>query len=297
MELTGDVFAHTLMFAVGACFYSLLTLLLIYKMCSKYSSRNVAFLTTLATFFVSPFGYYSNDMFHTAASVSTFFVTLTTYFWTEYVRRENPKRYHFDALLGVSAGLAVLTKYHTVLLFVPIIVWYLLRRRPKGFLAFFICYGILIFLLLPYWILGYGFSYHGYIEHLLRFNFSLGKLFFDMKEKPFFLLHPLYWFALYGIYLLRKKDQETSLLLGIQLCLMYLFLSCWKDFGCGYSNHLALNTIPLLSVGLATAIEKLKKSFVFNVFSLILSGYSLFILLCHELGFKRSPISSQITGM
>lgn len=88
VELTGAPFVYCFAFAVGVCFYSLLTIFMIYFMCNDLTeSRSVALFSALSAF-SSPLGHYSNYMFHPEPAVETFFVRVTLFAFSYYLVKE-----------------------------------------------------------------------------------------------------------------------------------------------------------------------------------------------------------------
>lgn len=286
----GAPFAYNFMFFFGICFYSLLTFVMIYKMCLKFSSKNVAFAVTLAAFFASPLGFYSNDLFHIEHAVETFSVTLALYIWMTKVRSLKSASILYDFLLGASNGLAVLSKYTAGMFSLVFMGWYWFKKLYKRLLFFLVPFGASAVFLLWYLLSGYGHSYEEY--SFIRPPLWVFDLLLNPMHKGFFAFHPVYLAAFYGLYVLWKRDRELAVLASAMLASSYLFFGGWIGYdpgiGVDFSARFLVSTVPILSIGLAAALEKYKQNLIFIALFTVAALYSSLIFAAHVLHIRRA---------
>ena len=294
LDLQGDVFAHSLFFALGIALYSFFTLLMIYKFSSRITSAKVGFYTALLAFFATPFGYYSNCMYHPEHALETFCLTLAIFIWDYQRQKDDPL---LDCLLGAILGLAFTVKYVDAVLLIPFAAWYLFKKRTKRLalvITSFIPFALLVFL---YWQIQYGDYIYG-ITHFggygqayyTYFPKYILTLLFDYRKMGLFTFHPALLLSLPGFYFLWKRDRDLCFIsFGVFISLA-IFYGSWPYWaGVFYSTRHLTPAVSGLSLGLASFIHNHRYRKEVRVFLIVASGFSLGITVQHLLGMRYYP--------
>jgi 4-amino-4-deoxy-L-arabinose transferase-like glycosyltransferase len=292
LRLQGDVFIHSFFFLVGILFYSLITLVLMYKLALKLTSKRIAFALGLIMLFASPWGFYSISVIWPSHAITVFLLTLSFFVWFE---NRNKNLWQYDVLLGVLLGGILFTRYVEGFVFVPFFIWYIFKRRKRVF-HFFAPWLVIVLLLLSYW--NYQFGTINYLEKgssdagldfdIFRLS-AFFSLLFNLKT-GFFIFHPIFILSLYGFYLYWQRDKELGLMLSalfVFLVLSYVLPYNLKGmewtamyFGVRYLTILS----PVMVIGLIPVIEKFRANKKALVIMGILLLFSFTIMMQTHLG-------------
>jgi len=294
--LQGDIFIHSFMYGVGLAFYSVLTLILIYDMARRISSRNAAFTATIAAFFGSPFGFYSNGMYHPEVAVETFLVTSAIFFWS---RGEESSRHRDDLLCGLALGLAAITKYSNTILIPLFLIPSLVSRNVKRLLVLILSITLPILLVYSLYMFPAqsqfgifpGSRYGSWVGGPLYVLYIL----FAYENRGFLVFSPVFLLSFYGFFLLFKEKRRYSLLLLGVFLVMVLFYGSMEVVATNRSPYFGFRyltvTVPALSVLLSRAVDEFyeKKWTIPLLFTVLAVAFSYLILVQHLLGLRLPP--------
>ena len=285
IALQGDTFVHSLFFSIGLTAYSLAGLMLVYAMCKRYSSGRIAFQTALAVFFGTLWVFYSDSTIWPSQPVSVFFVAATLYAWQVW-RGSGDKKKH--AIIGLLAASSALVRYETVTIFIPLLIWYVLRKR-SGLVPFVASFSAIVATLLFFWwgvirINSLGSTPYGNISTtgVVPFLYAFYALF--NPDHGLLWFHPILILAITGLILLYGREKELALmsasfflalLLGVDLADNLIF----KSYNIGqycFSARFLITTVPPLSLGLMEVIRRFRTRSV-SIAIFVLTGFSLFL--------------------
>ena len=299
--LQGDVFAHSFMFAVGILTYSLIGLILFYRLLSKLFSKETAFYATLTAFFASPLGFYSNCMYHPEHALQTFFAMSAIAIWFE---NRTLRRRRYDLLLGASLGASVTVKYSDIAFFAIFCAWYIYAHKGGRVtlerLATFLAGFSLVAITAPiYSLLQYGMTlsnFGGYgraIAHSWKSLYYLPNLLFDPNRLGFFAFNPVYLLAIPGFFLLWRKDRELCVIAASMFISISLFYGSYNYAGTvSFNTRCLTSVVPPLTLGLAATFHRFRGDWKFWIVVLPLISFSTLLLLQHLLGMRYYPHQS-----
>ena len=298
--LQGDVFAHSFMFAIGIITYSLIALILLYRLLSQLFSKETAFYATLTAFFASPLGFYSSNMYHPEHALEAFVAMSAITIWYE---NRTLKRSCYDLLLGACLGVGFTVKYSNFAFFVVFCVWYVYAFKRgkvslKRFVAFMVSFFIVGITALIYAVLQYGTlselgGYGSYFRATWAPLYYLPSLLFDPNLFGFFAFNPVYLLAIPGFFLIWRKDRELSLIAASMFVSICLFFGSYDYTGTVCFNTRCLTgVVPPLTLGLAATFHRFRDNRIFWIVILPLIGFTTLLLFQHQLGMRYPPSQS-----
>ncbi len=298
--LQGDIFIHSFMFAVGIITYSLITLILMYRLISQLYSKETAFYTTLIAFFASPLGFYTNAMYHPEHALEAFVAMTAIAIWFE---NRNANRVLYDMLLGLCLGAGVTVKYIDAVFFPIFLTWYIYSYREGRvtsvrlitFIASFILLAITapIYALLQYGTLSNLGGYGGAIRTHWKPLYCLPNLLFDPDKLGFFAFNPVYLLAIPGFFLIWKKDRELCAITASMFTLIPLFYGSVNYIGTvSYNTRCLVVVVPPLTLALAATFHRFRGDWRLWVIALPLASIATLLLFQHLLGMRYQPHQS-----
>lgn len=244
--------------AITSIFLGTLGFYLIYRLLKDYFSEIVSLLSVFTLFAATNLLFYIAVEPINSHAASFFAASLFVFYFLKY---EKSKHYYF--ILGLLAGIAgVIRTQDLLILILPVFKILKYKKPVSGFIK--IITGVFIafipqiffwkrifnsYLYSPY--LEEGFNlFDPYITHVLLNN-----------KNGLFILTPIIAVSLLGLFIFAKKS-KTLAIYGIAYFLVQLYLvSAWSGFSQGgsYSVRMMVSTYPLLSFGLASVINLLRK--------------------------------------
>lgn len=227
--------------------FSVASLFLIYELMRKFKlNEQEGYYSAIALLFSPFFFLYAFTIL--AEPIALFTLVLTLYLWK---RKENP------VILGLSAGIMVLSKEISLVILGFVAFIYIINRRWKELMIFLlVSVGIIIL-----WQLCSGVNYL-YKYQLGEEYTSIQQIHFDIKDfiyRFFALLGAFTIFAIIGI--IKFKDKRVLLGFGVCLLATFSMLWLWKYT----SARLLTPILPWMclysGVGLTYSIKKLSKRF------------------------------------
>jgi len=132
--------------AFSSVLFSALLVVLIYKI-SRFFVKKEAYRTLITVFFGLGTIIFVYATIYYQHAISTFFAFLCFYLLFK-MQQEEKSNYYF--LAGLSAGMAFITDYLTIIVIIVCFIFILFSKKWKGFLLFLLGFSLLIFVLLIY---------------------------------------------------------------------------------------------------------------------------------------------------
>jgi hypothetical protein len=269
-------FQSELFMRAGALILSSANIVILFYLVKRLCSRLAAYFAVVM--YISSF--YFNivcGLFILPDAPLIFFTLLALNYLLPAIAVRNPARKdHFNIVIfGLFAGLAFLSKYHSLFLWFGVGLYILFHNRmwlKKPALYISILVTIILSIPLIYWNFKndfISFTYHGNRIGLFHnpanfisfIRFNLGQFFY---QNP--VLSVIYAITLYKIF--RKKRHEITeinfllLYLGIPLILVFIFLSLFRNTLPHWTGPAFICLIILSSEYLADIYNKRKKSII-----------------------------------
>lgn len=276
---------------VAAVFIGFVTSLFIYKLIydinKKASEASIAVLALHASFLF-------NALFIMLMPDTLLFLLILPLIFTV-IQIEKSNTLGMWILLGLLLGLAGLSKYTAILFIVPIILYFIIKKRyellytpkiiPAIFIALLIISPVILWNIQNNWA---SFSYQS--EHVVGENAIVWSAFFSSIGAQIAAYNPfLFPLAFYGLYkALRSKNSTLFLtaLFGLVLILFFTYASLYKTALPHWSALFYMLFIPIGSYFFLQTSTKAIKYLKFAIaFGLLLSA-----LAYAELGYKFLPL-------
>ncbi|MEE8575494.1 MAG: hypothetical protein V3T30_08790, partial [Thermodesulfobacteriota bacterium] len=281
---------YQFMVCVGSIFYGYLGLVLSYKLCKKFFSRESSALAVTAIFFTSNIFYYFMREPFMSHLASFFAVTLFIYSWYE-LRREG--RYGLYFLFGLSAGLMILVRQQNIaFLLIPAADLFIGGLASKGRSveqftarnvgAVLVGFIPIILMQMMVWKVLFG-SFFTYSYGAEPFMYAASpKILQTLFSSRHGLIswNPVILFSFIGLILYIKKKNRMAIYFLIAFLLQLYINSSWHMWWLGYAfgGRGFINCTAIFIVGLAAIMEALgggahkKVSFKFTLPVLIILG-------------------------
>lgn len=281
-------FANAFIFRLGSLILSSCNIFILYALVKKLYSVQAAFISTLL--FTSSF-YFNiiSGLFILPDTPQIFFVLIALYFGLPAVINQNPaKNEDYNMLLfGLFAGLAFLSKYHSLFLWAGFGL-YILFNNPTWLrkTSFYISILITLLTMIPvlFWNMENNFISFTFHENRVGlFNSHLNiNSFLQFMAGQFFYQNPVLFvvFILSVLRILMNKDRDKKQLnsvllwLALPMILVFSFLSLFRSALPHWSGPAFICLIIPASSWLSDLYDK-KRRIVFNT---ILFSNLLFIL-------------------
>ncbi len=198
-------------------------------------------------------------------------------------------------LLGLLLGLAGLSKYTAILFIIPVILYFLIKKRfelfytpkiiPSIAVAALIIAPVLLWNIQNEWV---SFTYQS--DHVVGENSMQWSRFFTSIGAQIASYNPfLFPLAFYGLYKALQCKNDTlflSALFGLVLIIFFMYASLYKTALPHWSALFYMLFIPIGTYFALQLTQRVKKYLTFSIiFGLILSGF-----IYAELGVKFLPL-------
>jgi tetratricopeptide (TPR) repeat protein len=277
--LDGYSLPYSMATAIAAQTYLFLGLLFLYKALTKYFSQTPALAATLGIWLGSPLIYYSFIRQRMAHTTEFFMATVFIFFWLKF--RESKKHIN-HAFLGTLLGLFCMVRIINISFFALYFfdqIFHqasLLSKNNKQFLktffyrSFWMLFLFFIVLLpqlfiwqklngtfLPTRHLGMASAGLNFIsiKELLRNIFGI----FFSQQWGLFLSFPLFIISVLGFFS-DNQLKQIRLSVFIYLVALILIIAIYPESSASYGERHFISSIPLLAIGLAAIINKIKTS-------------------------------------
>ncbi len=263
----GFSYPYQLMMVVAGLFYSLLGLILMFLLLTRFFTDKIAALTLLIITMGTNYFWmaaYNGTLIHNVQLVWITAFLIFTIKWHD----QQKKKYAF--LLGILYGLAVITRPTAILLILLPVFWqtrslsqakekiiHICKKQYTHLILLFAGFMLLAFWQMLYWKYasgswisytyqnpGEGFELHW--PYTLKFLFSF--------RKGWLIYTPVMIFALIGIYTLKKNRRDLFLPILI-FSVAYIWLmsswSCWW-YAASFSQRSLIQAYPVFALALGS---------------------------------------------
>lgn len=252
---------------ISSILYSLLGLVLIFKLLKQYCSKGIAFFSSLVLYFGTPAFYYALFEPSMSHSLELFTTSLLLYLL---IGAKGEKRNWFA--IGITMGLVTIVRWQNIIfglacllvLYKDTVTEKNKKAATKIFLkkCFIACFGFLpiVFSQMYFWKLTLG-SYflipqgNGFLNfvnpHILGVLFS--------TKNGLYLWSPV-TLGVFGLYYLKDK-KLASILFAIFLIDVYV-CSTVQDWwgGAGFGPRRLIGNVPIFALGLALILQRIMES-------------------------------------
>jgi hypothetical protein len=259
---------------LSSVFYGCLGLYFLYKTLNNYFSNKISLISTITLLFTSNLIFYLSIDPLNSHSLSFFSASALLFFTQQLYKKKKPKPVF---LSGIFLGFLILIRNQdAIFALIPItILIHLFKNNWTKLLKHAIVLLIpVILILLPQfyvWHILFGVIKSPYLLLGEKFYWLNPKLLQTLFSQNNGLIYytPIVLLCLAGLYYLFKKNKLFSML-GLLLFVLQLYIvASWHTWwaGASYSNRMFVSNLPLLSLGLASLIEKhqLKINLVFLI--------------------------------
>jgi len=265
VDPSGYGFFSQLGVALTSIFLGILGLIFLRRMLLKYFSKTVSLLTVVTLFSATNLLFYIAVEPINSHAVSFFVSTLFVYYFLNH-QKDN----YYYLSLGLIAGVAGLVRTQDLaLLTLPLIKLVLferssLKKLTSNFLYLTAGTFLGFFPQLILWKYFYGtFWVSPYLD--FGFDFLHPKIIYVLfnSQNGLFTITPIIAFAILGQFYFAGKNFYLSFLSLSYFILQLYLISSWNAYfqGGSFAIRMIITTYPLLSLGLASLIERLIQKF------------------------------------
>lgn len=257
LDNSGFGLIHQSAVSATSIFLGTLGLYLVFSFLKKFFSKQVSLFTTFALFSATNLFFYIAVEPINSHAISFFVSSLFVFYFIQ--KKDMLDKINYFTL-GVLGGLAGLVRTQDFLIsLLPLSTIFKTSRKLKN--VFYLSLGAVLAFLpqIILWKLFFNtFSRSPYLA--IGFNFQNPQIFHVLfnTQNGFFMLTPITLLAFLGLFAFRKKN-IIFFRLALTFFLLQLYLiSSWSAYtqGGSFSIRMLISTYPLLSLGLATAIDK-----------------------------------------
>ena len=276
---------------VGAILIGFVTSILVYKLIYDINkNKKEAFVAILALHASFLF----NALFIMLMPDTLLFLLILPIIFTV-IKLEQDNSLYMWILLGIFLGLAGLSKYTAVLFIIPIILYFIIKKRYELFYTFKIIPAILIALAIVspviIWNIQNDWSSFAYqSQHVVGASSIKWNSFFSSIGAQIGAYNPfLFPLAFYGLYKALRSENSTlflTALFGLVLILFFTYASLYKT---ALPHWSALFYMLFIPIGSYYALQSSKRALKYLKFAI---GFGLVLssIAYAELGFKFIPL-------
>lgn len=315
---------YQILCGLAGLFYSLLGILIIKKILEKYFNKKIIIFAILTILFGTNLYHFSTFDSDYSHAFSFFLFSAILYLTPKFY--ENPKKYKYSILLGISAGMIPLIRTSNAIFLIIIPLYGIISLKDiknrvlfilKNYKSVIIILVFMFIVFLPQMLIWYQatgkFFINSYAEEAFKeenpywymgFNFLSPKIFpilFSLRKGLFFW-SPILIFSVLGVWFLRRKAKEYFIPAIIYLPIItYINASWWVwDFGGGFSHRAFTESLSIMTISLAAFFAVLTKKIskiTISVLSFIFVIYSIFMMIFYWKGVIPLGGASLITFM
>jgi hypothetical protein len=289
--IQGVSFAYSLCAMIGVNVYTLLTVVLAYKIARRFVRPWLAAGVTIAAYLGTPLLFYTTVDPINSHIAGGFSATLFVLLWLR--ARKSKARTWRDALdwlwVGLAAGLTALCRWQVGLIVLPVSVELVLRRRWREVLALGLGFGLLAWLIPYTWWRMYGMlalvpATQGDKSAVLIGPVNTFKVLFS-PIAGLFPWSPITALALVGLWPLARRDWplalSTIVMFALQALVCGMVKNWWAGIGFGMRRMAELYPIYVLLLAALTNATYARRWLAFPMWALIVAlmayGFALFL--------------------